>query len=173
MRYVSVADWWKRFSFSQINPARKYIDGFVQGYSNSSALAMELLQCCTKPSICFACDVLRPHLRHVLAIISQHEIMNHSTSNPNHDIHQIVTQIISTRTKDRDKNGGFTNFMGFRDMFQIAHEIKTPFLRIIYMYIYIYILNWVYTLHQATNVFFHIKSATVAWDHISFFRTKA
>ena len=48
MRYVSVADWWKRLSFSQINPARKYIDGFVQDYSNSSALAMELLQCCTK-----------------------------------------------------------------------------------------------------------------------------
>ena len=28
------------------------IDGLVQGCSNSSALAMELLQSCTKPSIC-------------------------------------------------------------------------------------------------------------------------
>ena len=28
-----------------------YIDGLVQDYSNSSALAMELLQSCTKPSI--------------------------------------------------------------------------------------------------------------------------
>ena len=194
---------------------------------------MELLQYCTKPSICFACDVLRPHLRHVLAIISHHEItrvtlytaghlhtavphcshsrapivhtavprennehgcvylrcravcklpgcveghpwiMNHSTSNPNHDIHQIMTQIISTRTKDRDKNGGFMNFMGFRDMFQIAHKIKTPFLRIIYVYIYIHI-HWIEFTHciRSQMCFCHIKSATVAWDHISFFRTK-
>ena len=29
-----------------------YIDGLVQDCSNSSALAMELLQSCTKPSIC-------------------------------------------------------------------------------------------------------------------------
>ena len=29
-----------------------YIDGLVQDCSNSSALAMELLQFCTKPSIC-------------------------------------------------------------------------------------------------------------------------
>ena len=28
-----------------------YIDGLVQDYSNSSVLAMELLQSCTKPSI--------------------------------------------------------------------------------------------------------------------------
>ena len=28
-----------------------YIDGFVQDYSNSSALAMELLQSCTNPLI--------------------------------------------------------------------------------------------------------------------------
>ena len=28
-----------------------YIDGLVQDYSNSSALAMELLQSCTNPSI--------------------------------------------------------------------------------------------------------------------------
>ena len=135
---------------------------------------MELLQCCTKPSICFACDVLRPHLRHVLAIISHHEIMNHSTSNLNHDIHQIMTQIISTRTKDRDKNGGFMNFMGFRDMFQIAHKIKTPFLRIIYVYIYIHI-HWIEFTHciRSQMCFCHIKSATVAWDHISFFSHKS
>ena len=30
-----------------------YFDGLVQDCSNSSALAMELLQSCTKPSICF------------------------------------------------------------------------------------------------------------------------
>ena len=30
----------------------EYIDGLVQDCSNSSALAMELLQSCTKPSIC-------------------------------------------------------------------------------------------------------------------------
>ena len=30
-----------------------HIDGLVQDYSNSSALAMELLQSCTKPLICF------------------------------------------------------------------------------------------------------------------------
>ena len=35
---------------------------------------------------------------------------------------------------------------------KVAHEIKTPFLQIIYMYIYI--LNWVYSLHPVTNVFF-------------------
>ena len=29
-----------------------YIDGLVQDCSNSSALAMELLQSCAKPSIC-------------------------------------------------------------------------------------------------------------------------
>ena len=29
-----------------------YIDGLVQDCSNSSVLAMELLQSCTKPSIC-------------------------------------------------------------------------------------------------------------------------
>ena len=31
-----------------------YIDGLVQSCSNSSALAMELLQSCTKPSICIS-----------------------------------------------------------------------------------------------------------------------
>ena len=30
-----------------------YFDGLVQDYSNSSALAMELLQSCTKLLICF------------------------------------------------------------------------------------------------------------------------
>ena len=33
-----------------------HIDGLVQDCSNSSALAMELLQSCTKPSIWFDCD---------------------------------------------------------------------------------------------------------------------
>ena len=47
-----------------------YIDGLVQDYSNSSALAMELLQSCAKPSICteqsrtqscaFCWDILYP-----------------------------------------------------------------------------------------------------------------
>ena len=31
---------------------KTYIDGLVQDCSNSSALAMELPQSCTKPSIC-------------------------------------------------------------------------------------------------------------------------
>ena len=34
-----------------IQDADSYIDGLVQDCSNSSALAMELLQSCTKPSI--------------------------------------------------------------------------------------------------------------------------
>ena len=29
----------------------RYVDGLVQDFSNSSALAMEILQSCTKPSI--------------------------------------------------------------------------------------------------------------------------
>ena len=37
---------------------RRYIDGLVQNYSNSSALAMDLLQPCTKPSIwCWILEV--------------------------------------------------------------------------------------------------------------------
>ena len=35
---------------------QNYIDGLVQHCSNSSALAMELLQSCTKPSIFVSCD---------------------------------------------------------------------------------------------------------------------
>ena len=34
---------------------RENIDGSVQDCSNSTANALELLQSCTKPSICFAC----------------------------------------------------------------------------------------------------------------------
>ena len=35
----------------EIMQEKPHIDGLVQGCSNSSALAMELLQSCTKPSI--------------------------------------------------------------------------------------------------------------------------
>ena len=38
-------------SAMQLSPEREYLDGLVQDCSNSSALAMELLQSCTKPSI--------------------------------------------------------------------------------------------------------------------------
>ena len=38
--------------YGQITATVLYIDGLVQDCSNSSALAMELLQSCTKPSIC-------------------------------------------------------------------------------------------------------------------------
>ena len=34
-----------------------HIDGWVQDCSNSSALAMELLQSCTKPSTCNLLDI--------------------------------------------------------------------------------------------------------------------
>ena len=45
----------------------KHIDGLVQDCSNSSALAMELLQCCTKPSIS---SLLTPNERHFINILS-------------------------------------------------------------------------------------------------------
>ena len=36
---------------------RFYIDGLVQDCSNSIANALELLQSCTKPSICCSCEL--------------------------------------------------------------------------------------------------------------------
>ena len=40
------------YQFTNLLPgARLHVDGLVQDYSNSSALAMELLQSCTKPSV--------------------------------------------------------------------------------------------------------------------------
>ena len=35
-----------------VPPKQEYIDGLVQDCNHSSALALELLQSCTKPSIC-------------------------------------------------------------------------------------------------------------------------
>ena len=52
-----------------------YIDGLVQDCSNSSALAMELLQSCTKPSI-YAIDVSDIH--NGLHIIISFQIILHS-----------------------------------------------------------------------------------------------
>ena len=40
------------FKIYKLSDLRAHIDGLVQDCSNSSALAMELLQSCTKPSIC-------------------------------------------------------------------------------------------------------------------------
>ena len=40
-----------RSSMNTLGPGEAYIDGLVEDCSNSSALAMELLQSCTKPSI--------------------------------------------------------------------------------------------------------------------------
>ena len=45
-----------------------HIDGLVQGYSISSALAMEILQSCTKPSICSDFYGLK-YLLHVNSLI--------------------------------------------------------------------------------------------------------
>ena len=48
LRFYFFSTWsWK------IIPYSWYFDGLVQDCSNSSELAMELLQCCTKPSIYF------------------------------------------------------------------------------------------------------------------------
>ena len=44
-----------------------YIDGLVQDCSNSIADALELLQSCTKPSICISCIVN--------AIVADHPMM--------------------------------------------------------------------------------------------------
>ena len=58
-----VVDWFQTTASitghdSSARPAWPNIDGLVQDCSNSSALAMELLQSCTKPSICRLCTVL-------------------------------------------------------------------------------------------------------------------
>ena len=48
----------------------RYIDGLVQDYSNSIANALELLQSCTKPSICtwfaFHCPYVLPNITQIL-----------------------------------------------------------------------------------------------------------
>ena len=44
---------WKRKLFELVT-LNYYMDGLVQDCSNFSALAMELLQSCTKPSICYS-----------------------------------------------------------------------------------------------------------------------
>ena len=41
-------------SFRSLPPEKHIFDGLVHDCSNSSALAMELLQSCTKPSICWS-----------------------------------------------------------------------------------------------------------------------
>ena len=45
-------NYWCRFPYVIIKHLPEHIDGLVQDCSNPSALAMELLQSCTKPSIC-------------------------------------------------------------------------------------------------------------------------
>ena len=42
-----------KFTYFQVVEENCYIDGLVQDWSNSIANALELLQSCTKPSVCY------------------------------------------------------------------------------------------------------------------------
>ena len=54
VRWTVTNGQWVQLLFENfpLSPEREYIDGLVQDCSISSALAMEILQSCTKPSIC-------------------------------------------------------------------------------------------------------------------------
>ena len=66
VRLVSVGWDWDIGHYSTLcnivlsyNMVKAYLDGLVQDCSNSSALAMELLQSCTKQVICITCNVIK------------------------------------------------------------------------------------------------------------------
>ena len=87
----------------------------MQDCGSSSALAIKLLQSCSKPSICFVCEVFRSYLRpHHYQSSWNNESPNFHT---NHNICHIVIHITTTSTMDRDKDCGITKSRGFRDAF--------------------------------------------------------
>ena len=79
--YTSASWWYTSFStcFHARSNRTLYIDGLVHDCSNSSALAMELLQFCTKPSI-YYCTPKSPIHSVILFILHSTRTSIHSTS---------------------------------------------------------------------------------------------
>ena len=100
----------------------QYIDGLVQDCSNSSALAMELLQSCTRPSTCiiiFSCDQaaiwlvqsvcvsVRPSVT-PLSPCSHHRIIMKFTgviTNDKSDVHAKVMSMQKVKVKGQGHRG--------------------------------------------------------------------
>ena len=81
------------------------LDGLVQDCSNSSALAMELLQSCTKPSTCFVAQFNR-------------------SKNKNEDKHIEA----ETKVKDQHFTDDIFKYISLNENFQILNKISLKYL---------------------------------------------